>query len=532
MNRYLRRRIGEGFSAPVKFGDAMLNRSFFAASAALPLTLSLLFGCSGTFTPQHCSADADCGEGLVCGLADGTLACMPAADAPLHIGMSAPVSGPSQALGAEMKLGVTLAFDAQNAAGGIRGRELVLDFRDDAYQPALAEENARDLLDVKAASGDVRCPTTATPAVMGEQPVSTTPLDRGPDAVLALLGNVGTPTMVRAAPVALETSTIFFGAFTGAKKILRDDLAGPCRRFVFNVRASYADEARAALEFFFKAKVPDAAHLMSFDQDDSFGQAGYDGLVAAYEALKGGFVPEPADPTTPIARFRYVRDDEASVPAQVAAASAHLGELLAADEEDHTVGVFMTDTYGPATTFITGLRQWQYANDAEQTIVQKASRLTLYFVNVSFVGPNALAAHLAEAGAVATPEGDVPYTDHVLVSQVVPNYESDSSDIVRDYQARIAATAETPSFTSLEGYISARVFIAGLLEHEGAFTSEALVSTFEKLPNLSLGLGASSGFAPGDHDYSKSVWGTELDASAAFQNRYFWSEGTPIQLFE
>ena len=45
-----------------------------------------------------------------------------------------------------MKLGVTLAFDAQNAAGGIRGRQIVLDFRDDQYQPALAEEDARTLV--------------------------------------------------------------------------------------------------------------------------------------------------------------------------------------------------------------------------------------------------------------------------------------------------------------------------------------------------------------------------------------------------
>jgi len=535
----------------------MVNRILFVLAAALPL----LGGCSSTFTPKTCTLDKDCGDGLICGLQDGQAVCLPTpttcahdsdcgdglicgmkssqaacvapADAPLHIGMSAPVSGPSQALGTEMKLGILLAFDEQNAAGGIRGRQLVLDFLDDAYQPALAEQNTRDLLEVKPGEGEVKCPTTTTPAVAGQMPVSTTPLNRGPDAVLALIGNVGTPTMVRSAPIALETGTLFFGAFTGAAKILRDDLAGSCHKYVFNVRASYAEEARATLELFFKSKVPDAAHLMSFDQNDSFGQAGYDGFVAAYKDIKGEFTPAPADPATPITRFRYTRDDDGNVKTQVGATAAYIGKLLAADSADHTVGILMTDTYGPATTFITNLRQWQYAEDAEQATLKKATRLTLIFSNVSFVGPNALASRLKDAGTIKTPAGAMlPYTDNVLVSQVVPNYESDSSDVVKQYRKLIMKAAATPSFTSLEGYISGRIFVAGLLAHEGAFTPEALITTFENLPKLSLGVGASSGFSPTDHNYSKSVWGTTLDSTAAFKNRYFWSEGTPLQLFE
>jgi branched-chain amino acid transport system substrate-binding protein len=338
--------------------------------------------------------------------------------------------------------------------------------------------------------------------------------------------------MVRSAPIALETGTLFFGAFTGATTLLRDTFAGPCHEYVFNVRASYADEARAALEYFFDVSVPDAAHLLSFDQNDSYGQAGYNGLVAAYTAIKGGFTPAPADPTTPIPRFRYTRNDETSVPAQATAAEAYLATLLAGDSADHTVGVFMTDTYGPAASFITLLRQWQYANDAQQTTLKKATRLTVYFINVSFVGPNALASRLKDAGTVDTPDGATPYTANVLVSQVVPNYESDTSDIVQDYNKAIQAAADTPSFTSLEGYIDGRIFIAGLLAHQGVFTPEALVTAFEALPNLSLGLGASAGYSSTDHDYSKSVWGTNLDANAGFKNRYFWTEGSSLQLFE
>ncbi len=499
--------------------------------SALALVQIFIAGCSGTFTPQTCTADADCPGGLVCDGSSGQPACVNATSAPLRVGISAPMSGPSQELGIDMQEGIALAFDAQNAAGGVNGRPLVLVVRDDGYEPPLAEKNARSLLDVHTATGAVKCPTTNKSVVAGQAPVSMVPLDRGDGAVLGLLGDVGTPTMVLAAPVTLETSSLFFGAFTGASLILRDDSAGPCKKYVFNVRASYAQEARAALEYFFLENVPDASHLISFDQDDSFGDAGYDGLVAAYEAIRGRFTPPPADPATPIPRFRYTRDDDASVPVQVAAAAKYLGGLLA-DGANHTVGIFMTDTYGPAAAFITGIRQWQYANDAEQAMNHKATHLTLHMVNVSFVGPNSLASRLTQAGTIAGPSGNVPYTNGVILSQVVPNYESDQSEIVQDYLSKASAAGKSPSFTSLEGYAAARIFIAGLSAHQGLFTPDALIPTFEGLPDLSLGLGASAGYGPGDHDYSKSVWGTSLDGTGAFQNAYYWIDGTPLQLFE
>jgi branched-chain amino acid transport system substrate-binding protein len=330
--------------------------------------------------------------------------------------------------------------------------------------------------------------------------------------------------MVRSAPIAVETGSLFFGAFTGASKVLRDDMSGSCHKYIFNVRASYAQEARATVEYFMKLRVPDARHFISFDQNDSFGQAGYDGLVAALTALNVG-----APTTAP--RFRYTRDDQSSVPAQITAATAYLAALIA-DGQNHVVGILMTDTYGPATTFIKGIRDWQYAQDAEQTSIQKAKRLSILFSNVSFVGPNSLAQRLKDAGAAAAADGPKPYTAGVYVSQVVPNYESDDSDGVHDYLRALQVAGQAPSFTSLEGYLAGRVFVAGLLAHVGDFTPDALVGTFEKLPHLNLGLGATSGFTAGRHDYSKSVFGTAITADGGFSNSYFWSEGSAIQLFE
>ncbi|MBA3460301.1 MAG: ABC transporter substrate-binding protein [Deltaproteobacteria bacterium] len=447
------------------------------------------------------------------------------------IGQSAPISGTNQALGTGMKLGIELAFKEKNEAGGVRGRMLKLEFKDDAYQPDLAEAAARSLVDAQPVDAAPRCPTTSVPAVAGQTPISTTALARGPNAVLAFLGNVGTPTMVRAAPVALETGTIFFGAFTGAATILRDDRSGGCKPYIFNVRASYAQEARATTEYFKKKGVLDYKHIVSFDQNDSYGQAGYDGIVEGYKSVMGAF-PQSADPVNPIVRFRYTRNDDASVPAQVAAAQSYLANLLAADSATHTVGVFMTDTYGAGGQFIEELRRWQFANDSQQQTLNKATRLKFYFSHVSFVGPNALSDRLVSAGSLTTPTGTMPFTENVVVSQVVPNYQSDSSDVVTAYNRLIAASGAQPSFTSLEGYVAARVFIAGLDAHKGPFTPETLVKTFEDMPDLSLGLGASSGFSTTSHQYSNSVWGTSIQPNGTFRNLYFWSAGSAIQFFE
>ncbi|MGC4079492.1 MAG: ABC transporter substrate-binding protein [Rubrivivax sp.] len=499
----------------------------FTSLFGLAVLLAALPSCSTAFHAKSCTTDDECGSGLVCVQSDNGGACNAAETVPIRVGMSAPITGPSQELGTEMKKGIMLAFDGQNAAGGVRGRRIVLEFRDDQYQPNAADLAARDLLDIEKRDGTPpKCPSTQTPVVTGDPPASDARLARGPNAVIGLVGSVGTPTMVRTAPIAVESGSLFFGAFTGAAKVLRDNMCGACKRYIFNVRASYAHEARATLEYFLKLRVPDAKHLISFDQNDSFGQAGYDGLTSAWTAISGG------PPSAPIPRFRYTRDDSSSVPAQISATTGYLSQILQGDTNNHVIGIMMTDTYGPATQYIRGIRDWQYANDDQQTSLKKASRLTVWFSNVSFVGPNALAQRLKDAGKVATPTGSKPYTDGVLVSQVVPNYDSDNSDGVRDYRKALQATGDQPSFTSLEGYLAGRVFVAGLVAHKGPLTPDALISTLEHLPPLNLGLGASSGFTPDSHDYSKTVFGTAITESGGFENRYFWSDGTAIQLSE
>lgn len=498
-------------------------------------------GCSTTFEPTTCALDTDCGSGFVCENREQKTICVNAEDAPIIVGQSAPISGSNQALGTGMKLGIELAFAEQNAKGGVRGRQLQLKFRDDSYDPLQAEANARVLVDAQTINGSTpKCPNTATPVSNGAVPpanipVSTTAIDRGPEAVLALLGSVGTPTMVRAAPVAIESGTLYFGAFTGAASLLRDTSAGECAKYIFNVRASYAQEAQATLELFINRNVLSSAdgykNLISFDQNDTFGNAGYNGLVAAFMTTYTAF-PAGADPTTPIARFRYTRNDNNSVPAAATMAEAYLATLLQQQTGTVRVGILMTDTYGAGAAFINHVRQWQFANDSQQTSLMKATRLILTFSNVSFVGPDALAEELKALPAVTTPSGPMPLTQDVVVSQVVPNWKSDQSDVVRRYNELVQENGSTPSFTSLEGYLSTRVFIGGLVAHEGPFTPDSLIPTFEALPDLNLGIGASAGFNAMKHQYSSSVWGTSIQPDGTFKNLYFWTVGSPIQFFQ
>ncbi len=100
------------------------------------------------------------------------------------LGMSTALSGPAEDLGRDMRLGVEAAFSEVNRRGGIRGQQLRLIALDDGYEPARAVPNMRTLIDQHK--------------------------------VVAIIGNVGTPTAVASIPIAIESETPFYGAFTGA----------------------------------------------------------------------------------------------------------------------------------------------------------------------------------------------------------------------------------------------------------------------------------------------------------------------------
>jgi len=161
------------------------------------------------------------------------------------LGMSTALSGPAADLGLDMRQGVLAGMERANRAGGVHGRHLRLIALDDGYEPARAAPNMRQLIEK--------------------------------DNVLAVIGNVGTPTAIAAIPIANEDRTLLYAAFTGAG-VLRKD---PPDRYVINFRASYAEETAAMIDALIDGAGLKIEDIAFFTQRDAYGDAGYSGGIAA-----------------------------------------------------------------------------------------------------------------------------------------------------------------------------------------------------------------------------------------------------------
>src|SRR6266446_3417120 len=158
-------------------------------------------------------------------------------DNEIRLGISAPFTGSAKELGNQMKLGIETAFNLINESGGIHGRQLRLVAADDGYEPMRAAETMKELYEKQQ--------------------------------VFGFVGNVGTPTAVVALPYALERRMLFFGAFTGAGLRRRD----PPDRYVFNYRASYAEETDAVVRYLVKMRGVRPEQIAVFAQQDAYGDS-------------------------------------------------------------------------------------------------------------------------------------------------------------------------------------------------------------------------------------------------------------------
>ncbi len=294
-------------------------------------------------------------------------------------GQSAAFSGPAQELGKNMNLGILAAFQEANRNGGVHGRQLELVHRDDAYEPEAAIKNTQELIKQ--------------------------------EGVFALIGAVGTPTSRSATPVAADAGVPYVAPFTGAA-FLRD----PEWRNIINLRASYYQEteemvARLTTDLGIE-------RIAVIYQDDSYGRAGYRGVLGALERRRGTRVEL-------VAIGVY--------PRNTTAVKAALLDVRRGNPE----AVIIIGAYEPVAALIAWTRN---------------TGLNPVFLTVSFVGSNALARELGTAGA------------GVLVTQVVPFPTDSSIPVVAAYHRALAAYQPdaVPGFVSLEGYLAGRLAIASL----------------------------------------------------------------------
>ncbi len=337
-------------------------------------------------------------------------------DRRIVLGQSCATSGPAAQLGLQMNRGARIFFDKLNAEGGAGGRTVELRQLDDGYEPD-------------------RCAANTDALIKKE-------------GVFALFGYVGTPTSLAALPMVNSEKVPFFGPFTGAEA-----LREPFSRQVFHVRASYYDETALIVKQLASLGLK---RIAVFRQDDSYGQAGADGVLRALKALN-------LEPTA----TGLVKRNTVDVAAAVAA--------IVPTRPDAIVQI---SAYKSCAAFVREARKAGYGGT---------------FHNVSFVGTQALADELGKDAL------------GVVVSQVMPFPFSTTAAISREYLDAVkrAGGDAVPNYSSMEGYVCAKVF-AEALRRGGGGSRDALINALEGLQRFDTG-GYVVGFGPRDHRGSSFV---------------------------
>lgn len=356
----------------------------------------------------------------------------------LKFGMSAALTGSAGSLGMQMKMGIEAYFQRINRAGGVNGNTLKLVAFDDRYEPYLSKRNVLRMVADKD--------------------------------ILAIIGNVGTPTAIVSVPIVKEGKILLFGTLSGAK-ILREV---PVSRYIINYRASYAREAEVIVTALLNSGIkPD--EMAFFTQDDSYGNAGYFGIVRALQYA--GYSKKVINK---IPHGRYTHN--------TTEIEEGLNEII--KHRKDIKAFIIVGAYQPVAKFIVQAKQ--YYPDA-------------YYLNVSFVGSEALLNELCKQNHVLC----VEFSRNIIITQVVPYYYSKlpaAREFIQDL--RKAFPHAKPSFVAFEGYIVARLLVAGLRKTGPHPTRENIIDALESLNKVDIGLGFPIFLSKTNHQATDKVWPT------------------------
>jgi ABC-type branched-subunit amino acid transport system substrate-binding protein len=262
------------------------------------------------------------------------------------------------------------------------------------------------------------------------------------DKVFALIGSVGTPTGLATVPILTAAQVPLVGMFTGA-----EGLRQPFNRYVFHVRASYFDEAERIVQHLTTLGVK---MIAVFYQDDAYGKTVLDGVERA------------------LARRQLKTVALGTVQRNSTDVAKALSSILPAAPE----AIVQVSAYKSCAAFIKQARAKGFGGQ---------------FFNVSFVGSQALADELGDAG------------NGVVISQVVPFPYGSSSAVVREYHQRMKeANQKELDFSSLEGFLTAKVFVEGLKRAGRNLTRDGLINGLESIRDLNLG-GFQINYGPNNH---------------------------------
>ncbi len=268
----------------------------------------------------------------------------------------------------------------------------------------------------------------------------------GEARVFALLGYTGTPTSKAALPVFTDARVPFFGAFTGA-----DVLRTPFNRLVFNCRASYVDEGPPIIKQL--TTYSEDPKVALFVQNDAYGDA----VQASIE------------------RALHARGLAPVVVAKVQRNSENVSDAVEAISKSGATAVAMGSVYGACAALMRGLR---------------GRGVYPVYASVSFVGTSSL---LANVGDDAKGIG---------ISQVMPYPLSGTIPLTREYGQAMAAEGYPLSYGSIEGFVAAKMFVAGVRHAGATLTRERFITALESMGNHDLG-GFNIEFTPTNHNGSR-----------------------------
>lgn len=324
-------------------------------------------------------------------------------DSTITIGMSSPLSGPNGAYGTDMKHVIENYFAQINKTGGISGRKLELVALDDGYETEKTVANAKTLINEKNIFSLL--------AFYGSSPTT--------EAMNTVFGPAKVPLV---------------GTISGAGTLRESMSNNPNTRYMFNVRASYADETEAIVSQLLSLGI---RNIAVFYQNDGYGKSGLEGVSAALKKAN----------LAPIATGTVERN------------SLDVAKAVESIAKANPQAVVMITLYKPTAAFVKAM---------------KTSGKSPIFMTVSPVGADNL---VEELGSDARGIG---------ISQVVPYPWNNTVPVVREYQ-KLAAKPGYYTYYGMEGYLMARTLVEGIKRTGKDLTREKLISSLESMNGTDLG---------------------------------------------
>ena len=340
-------------------------------------------------------------------------------DSTITLGMSSPFTGPNGVYGVDMRQVIQAYFAQVNKGGGVNGRKIDLVALDDGY------ETDRTVANTKTLIGDKR--VFALLAFYGSSPTT--------EAMNTVFGPARVPLV---------------GTISGAGTLREPIAKNPNGHYMFNVRASYADETEAIINQLVSLGLKNIA---VFYQNDGFGKSGLEGVTASLK--KHNLAPSA------VATVERNSVDVAAAVDTIAKAKPQ--------------AVVMVTLYKPTAAFVQAMK--------------KGGQRPM-FTTLSPVGTEQL---VKELGADAR---------GIVISQVMPYPWNDIVPMVRDYQ-KLVGKGGAYSYYGIEAYAMARIMVEALRKTGKEPTREKLVAALEST-NTDLG-GFRIGFTNTNRQGSRFV---------------------------